>query len=407
MKSEIKKFYKIYPWFSGLSSDLLFWIVIDTLFLTTVKGFSASEVVSFASVSILISMLVQIPLYKLIKRIGNENSVKLGSLLLLLGSITLTLGTNYFILVLGKSLVEIAFSLQNMSNAILRNNLNLDSQGSSYIKIQSRGNTIYAVITMIISLFASILFNMNAYLPMIFCILSCVIVFILSFQIKEYSNDKNSVDDKKNEVEKGYKKKYSKILILTILFYGIILALISEGQGEGKLLIQYELATNFTIENTAIILGIIIFISRIFRVGANVIFEKIHNKIKPKVIIAIPIILIVAILLILIGAKLDEILLVKYITMSLGYIIILFIRDPIRIYIQDIALKITEKKNQQSVLVLLAFLRKLFRTILGLIFSAILVNYELDLVLKIVIGLISVQIITSIVLYIKLKNQNI
>lgn len=38
MKQEqIKKFNKVFPWYSGLSGDLLFWVAIDTLFLTVVK----------------------------------------------------------------------------------------------------------------------------------------------------------------------------------------------------------------------------------------------------------------------------------------------------------------------------------------------------------------------------------
>lgn len=31
------KFNKIFPWYAGLSGDLLFWVAIDTLFLTVVK----------------------------------------------------------------------------------------------------------------------------------------------------------------------------------------------------------------------------------------------------------------------------------------------------------------------------------------------------------------------------------
>ena len=40
----IRRFIKIYPWFTGLTGDLLFYIAIDTLFLTIVKSFSAAQI---------------------------------------------------------------------------------------------------------------------------------------------------------------------------------------------------------------------------------------------------------------------------------------------------------------------------------------------------------------------------
>ena len=33
----MSRFNKIFPWYNGLSSDLLFWVAIDTLFLTVVN----------------------------------------------------------------------------------------------------------------------------------------------------------------------------------------------------------------------------------------------------------------------------------------------------------------------------------------------------------------------------------
>ena len=60
-----------------------------------------------------------------------------------------------------------AFTFKNMANAILKNNLELQQKSEDYIKIQTKSNTIYAVVTMIISFVASILFNFNNYLPMI------------------------------------------------------------------------------------------------------------------------------------------------------------------------------------------------------------------------------------------------
>ena len=174
-KLNISKFNKIFPWYNGLSSDLLFWVAIDTLFLTVVKKFNAAQIVSLTTLSMITCIILQVPLLKIIKKIGNTNSVKLGTLFLLISSILLTFGKNYISIVLGKIFYEMAFTFKNMANAILKNNLELQQKSEDYIKIQTKSNTIYAVVTMIISFVASILFNFNNYLPMILCILFCFI----------------------------------------------------------------------------------------------------------------------------------------------------------------------------------------------------------------------------------------
>ena len=162
-KLNISKFNKIFPWYNGLSSDLLFWVAIDTLFLTVVKKFNAAQIVSLTTLSMITCIILQVPLLKIIKKIGNTNSVKLGTLFLLISSILLTFGKNYISIVLGKIFYEMAFTFKNMANAILKNNLELQQKSEDYIKIQTKSNTIYAVVTMIISFVASILFNFNNY----------------------------------------------------------------------------------------------------------------------------------------------------------------------------------------------------------------------------------------------------
>lgn len=129
-KEKMKKFNKIFPWYDGLSGDLLFWVAIDTLFLTVVKQFNASQIVSLTTVSLMTCIALQIPLLKIIKKIGNTNSVRLGSLLMLISSILLTFGTKYAIIAIGRIVYEIAITFQNMANAILKNNLELQQRNN-------------------------------------------------------------------------------------------------------------------------------------------------------------------------------------------------------------------------------------------------------------------------------------
>ena len=64
------KFNRIFPWYDGLSGDLLFWVAIDTLFLTVVKNFNAPQIVSLTTVSLITCIALQVPLSKIIMSLG-------------------------------------------------------------------------------------------------------------------------------------------------------------------------------------------------------------------------------------------------------------------------------------------------------------------------------------------------
>lgn len=397
---KLAKFNKIFPWFSGLSADLLFWIAIDTLFLTVVKKFNASQIVSLTSISILTCILLQVPLLKIIQKIGNTKSVRLGSFLLLTASILLTFGPNYIVIVLGKILYEAALTFQNMINPILKNNLELQNRESEYIKFRTNANTIYAVITMIISFIASMMFNMNNYLPMICCIIFCFICFILSFNMIDYSSSDRIKDGIKKEKKiKNKKIKYPKVIIFTIISYGIFYPIVNSGQSNGKLFIQQELLKEFNVEKTALIIGAILCVSRIIRVISNISFNKIHQKYEEKVGVILPFLLSSSLCLMLGGYFISQSIIFKILLMSLGYIIILFIRDPFKVYMQDLALKRANKDQQQSLLMTLDLSRKIVRAIISLSFTAILVNHPMIIVILILILLSVVEIFISMYLY--------
>lgn len=405
MKQEnITKFNKIFPWYEGLSGDLLFWVAIDTLFLTVVKKFNASQIVSLTTVSLITCIALQVPLLKFIKKIGNTNSVRLGSLLLLVSSLLLTFGPNYIVVALGKIAYEVAFTFQNMANAILKNNLELQNKSDDYIKVRTKANTIYATVTMIISFVASMMFNFNNYLPMICCIFFCLLCFVLSFYIVDYSNY-NKIKEK-DEAKTKTKIKYNKLIIILIISYGLFYPIVNSGQSNGKLFIQQELLLNFNVEKTALIIGAILCISRIIRVISNISFNKIHSKYKEKVGVILPILLSISIIVMILGSFIRNSAMLKFSIMSLGYIIILFIRDPFKVYMQDLALRKVGKEGQQSLLTTMELSRKIGRSIMSLSFTIILVNNPMITVIAILFILSIIEISISVKLYKLILSKN-
>lgn len=65
---KIKLGNKIYPYLSGMSDDLLFWAAINTIFLTTVKLFSASQIGLLSAISSFVAILSQNVVLKIIKK---------------------------------------------------------------------------------------------------------------------------------------------------------------------------------------------------------------------------------------------------------------------------------------------------------------------------------------------------
>ena len=401
MNKQMKKFYVAYPWYSGLSSDLLFWVAIDTLFLSFVKHFNAAQITSLTTISLIACICLQIPLLKIIKKIGNTNSAKLSSFLLLLSSILLTFGNNYIIIVLGKLFYEIAFTFGNMSSVLLKNNLRLQNRDEEYIRIKTESSAIYSTVTMIISFVASALFNLNNYLPMILCITFCFICFLLSFSIIDFS-DYDKIEYKKSESKK--KIKYTKLILIIIISYALFIPIVNSGQSNGKLFIQQELLKFFNQENTAIILGIILAISRVVRVVSNMVFNKLYDKYKDKVAIILTVLLQTSVILILVGSFV-KMLIFKFVIMSLGYIIILFIRDPFNIYMQNLALDNVKKDEQQTILTTISLARKIIRAIISFTFTLILINNPMEIVMGILIIIAFIEVLISLILYKMIKNK--
>lgn len=403
-QEKMTKFNKIFPWYSGLSDDLLFWVAIDTLFLTVVKNFNASQIVSLTTVSLITCIALQVPLLSIIKKIGNTNSVRLGSMLLLISSLLLTFGPNYIVVALGNIIYEIAFTFKNMSNAILKNNLELQNRNDEYIRVKTKSTTIYATATMIISFIASLMFNLNNYLPMLACITSCLICFILSFYIVDYSNYNKIKEETKNKSKT--KINYNKLIIALIISYGLFYPIVASGHTNGKLFIQQELLLIFNVQKAALIIGGILCVSRIVRVISNMFFNKIHNKYKEKVGIILPILLSISIILIILGSFIKNFIALKFSIMSLGYIIILFIRDPFKVYMQDLALRNSRKENQQQLLTIMELARKIIRAIMSLSFTIILINNSMIKVMIILFILSIIEIIISIKLYTLTLNKD-
>ena len=184
MEQETKKIsrsIKIYPIFASFTGDLIFFVPIDTLFLTLVKGLNASQITAMTMVSLIICIVFQKVILAIVKKIGNVNSLRLGATMLLIASLVLTFGKSFIAMLLYKSIHELAVMFLNMDEIILKNNLKAVNRKDDYFKIRNKSKIIYAIITLFTALVAGKMFNVNNYLPMYLSIIIYVLVLGTAF----------------------------------------------------------------------------------------------------------------------------------------------------------------------------------------------------------------------------------
>ena len=405
MEQETKKInrsIKIYPIFASFTGDLIFFVPIDTLFLTLVKGLNASQITAMTMVALIICIVFQKVILAIVKKIGNVNSLRLGATMLLIASLVLTFGKSFIAMLLYKSIHELAVMFLNMDEIILKNNLKAVNRKDDYFKIRNKSKIIYAIITLFTALVAGKMFNVNHYLPMYLSIIIYVLVLGTAFLYYEA----------KVEDELETKKEHKKLKITSIIFYVILsnavfYSIIKMGQNNSKLFMQYDFLKFLSVEMVTYYITTIVFISRIARLVGNVIFEKVYLKIKNKMSVILTICLALAFSLLIIGHFIELAFICKVIIMSLGFFLILAIRDSFQTYIEDVALTISNKDEQQEIIIKIEVYRRLGTLILSAIFTLILMKYELIVIEFILLCLSIIEIFINKSLCNKLSNYSI
>ena len=299
MEQNIKKIERsinIYPIFASFTGDLIFFVPIDTLFLTLVKGLNASQITAMTMVALIICIISQKAILATVKKIGNVNSLRLGTILILIAALILTFGKSFVLMLIYKSINEIAFMFLNMDEIILKSNLNAVNRKDDYYKIRNKSKIMYSIITLFTALVAGKLFNINQYLPMYLSIIIYILLVGLAFMYYEAkTNESKEIKDNKKKV------KITSVIFLVILSNAVFYSIIKMGQNNSKLLMQYDFQRFLSVEMVTYYITTIVFISRIARLIGNIIFGKVYLKIKDKMSIVLTICLSMAFLLLIIG----------------------------------------------------------------------------------------------------------
>ncbi len=182
------------------------------------------------------------------------------------------------------------------------------------------------------------------------------------------------------------------VIFFVILSNAVFYSIIKMGQNNSKLFMQYDFQKLLSVEMVTYYITTIVFISRIARLLGNIIFGKIYIKIKDKISIILTICLSMAFLLLIVGHFINVAFIYKVIIMSLGFFLILATRDSFNVYIEDVALSISDKEEQQKIIIDIEICRRIGTLILSAIFTLILMKYELIVIEFILLGLSIIEI---------------
>ena len=181
-----KKNVRIFPIYKMVSWDLLFYFPIIFLFLTQVKGLTASQVLFADSFYMLSNTFWQVPITRVVDIIGKKNCLIVGNILYSLSILAMIFMQNYYELLIIQFIYALGYSMKGMCETnILYDSLpKSKKRGKIFYKIDGKSSSYFYLFDAISSVIAGFTFVINGYIPMVLCFICCVISTVISFKFR-------------------------------------------------------------------------------------------------------------------------------------------------------------------------------------------------------------------------------
>lgn len=401
---KLKKAVFLYPFYEGMSGDLIFYSVVEFLFLSKVKMFSAETIAQILFITAIVDLLFELPSLLIIRRIGNSKATILGSFFPLVSIVMITFSSSIPMITVGNIFFISSLNFQHMSSISIRNNLAAIGKQEYFVQLSSKSNLVYSVLSMLATLVSVYLFTVSPYLPSLICIVICIATFILSFFESDYSHVKK--DTNSPLFRRSGKIKVNSLIIILILSYCLFFCLISIFNSNSNLLLQDKLFDTFK-KNTAIyIFGAIIWIAKIARICVNAILSRRKSLLPQRTLVIGGLAFMISMFAIGHAGIFIKNTIICSAVIGLSMLAVAIIRDPLRIYIRYISLNTGSPQTQQFLLTMLDFGQSVISVILNAMVLFVLKRTDISH-LFIVIGFVSsIEFLSLILFYIKLKERS-
>ena len=394
-QKEIERSIKLWPLMYTVSCDLIFFWVINVTFLTLVKGLSYAEFFALDVIGSGVSLVLSYPLLLLISKIGNNLSFKIGSLCLIVCVVLYIFGDDFIWFVIANCIYFISHQFFVVTPNILNNNLGLVGRKNEFIKYSARGRLGYSILTLVITLIAGMLFDVNAYIPMYLCLLFTILSLIISFFVHDQSKIKYQVYKPVKRLEitekrpKAAVEKNSAYLLISLLLFIIIFkGCLYIGSQYTKISLQ-EIGTAITI------ISVVLFIARGGRVIVNLFAEKMIKKHEKALMFVLPGILVMSFLLMSLPIILFESFILQFIFVSLGVILVTSFPDLYVLYYQHIIVTSYKKEKHLKIFWIIEFFKTAGLFICNLIITLLSLKFNPEITLVILTIFLSTIFVAS------------
>lgn len=229
---------KIFPLYKAFAWDLLFYYAIIFLFLTQVKGFSASDVFLIDAFYAIFRVVFQMLCVKIVDTFGKQKSLLLGNLFVTFSLLILIISNGFFWQIILNIIQAMGFNLKSLCEpTMLSDSIPQYSNSQKiYAKIDGKGNSLYYVFDAISAFVTGFLYVINPYIPIIFCLVFSLISTFISLAFNEpisnvkptkpkYNSFKSYYNDMFITLRKILKSKRLKSLLLFSLLFTSLLSL--------------------------------------------------------------------------------------------------------------------------------------------------------------------------------------
>ncbi len=396
----------LYVFSEGITNDLLFWLVISSLFLTTVKGMSSFQVILIALIGAGFSLLVYPLISLFIRKAGNYWSCVVGATMLLLAILLYTFCRTIYGFCVASVLHETSFIFMAIRSVMLKNNLKEQGRAEEFVKWRSYSKLVYAVVTCVISVVTGYLFNFYTYLPQILSITCATIGLILTII---YKDSKEVIAEK--QVKFDFSLMRNGVLQFFIILMGVAFGVLSFCQTKTNLLMQLIMENSgISVAKISIAISWVVVVSRIIRILSIVVLNVIYAKKKngKAYMNTFVILILLAIGLYCVGANVKMNVVLAVVLLSIALFIVCAVRDPFTIIKEKVALSLTEDDKQASMFSLLKVYNiagKILITLLAMLMTLyVSLNYVFLAILPISVVIVALNFVFW--KYVDKKNKN-
>lgn len=197
---------KLFPIYKMFSWDLLFYYAINFLFLTQVKGFSASNILLMDACYTIFKFIFQIPSVNISETFGKRKSILLGNVFVAISIFIIIISQKIWHVLVSYFFMSFGFILKDMCDSLfLRDCITTkEHPGTVFTNLDGKGSALWYFFEAITSISCGFLFVYNNYLPLCLCLITTIISCIFAFNFKSYETISKFDNFNKNGSLKTY-----------------------------------------------------------------------------------------------------------------------------------------------------------------------------------------------------------